>query len=135
MGYRSDVTALIYGPAEVMDALVMKYRHTHDFDLWSTQGDGFGDHLTEWQEGGTKFILMQGEDWKWYSDYPSVRAWQAFEQLAEELELNGEFVRIGEEVADIEEATFGDSVSYFLHVCRSIECSVGPTGDAQEVAP
>lgn len=122
MGYRSEVRALIYGDPAKIDALCMKWRHTETLDLWHT--DAFGASLTEWtvpgeKEADTRFIELHGNNWKWYEGYADVDAWGRFMEMAEELGLNTEFVRIGEEPNDIETNYCGDDCQYLLGVHRN----------------
>jgi hypothetical protein len=49
-----------------------------------------------------KFIELNGQEWKWYSDFDDVKAWHQLLNEANKLGLATEFVRVGEDPDDIE---------------------------------
>jgi hypothetical protein len=121
MGYRSDVMAVFY---------------TYDPNEYPAIKLFIDEHVPEWFRGdeymstfkkenlmGIKFSM---QDVKWYSSYPDVHGFEQAVEKFEKLSDGGhlwlwEFVRLGEEVEDVE-----DRSSYqadgLLHVVRSIEC-------------
>jgi hypothetical protein len=67
-------------------------------------------------------IRFLAEDWKWYDDYPEVKAHEALFNKAEErdsegIEVDGAYCRIGEESDDNHERYFG--VDPYEMVCIS----------------
>lgn len=136
MGYRSCVQALIYGDPLKVDQLCMKFRHTDPVNLWTDQA--FGRNIREWTvrgEGGAsdvRYLHLSGDGWKWYTGYEDVDAWIRFQDLAEEMGLSSEFVRVGEETDDIETRYGGDYCQYLLDVSRTIECAVSPPDITKE---
>lgn len=141
MGYRSQVTALVYGPTEKMAGLIMKQRHTGAINLW--EANHFGESIEEWDAPadddhykGLSFFLLQGDDWKWYPDYTDVRAFTEFMTAAPEHGCAYEFARIGEEDNDVEiersESSAdegGQEQLWLLNVGSHISCEVGPPYD------
>ena len=121
MGYRSDVMAVFY---------------TYDLDEFPSIKLFIDENMPEWFRGdeymstftgsnnlqGIKFDL-QGV--KWYQSYPDVKgfeqALEKFKKLADEgNKWNWEFVRLGEEVEDVEEQHSYNS-NNLIYVSRSIE--------------
>jgi hypothetical protein len=117
MGYRSDVTAIVYGPIEKFNALIAKH------ELLGTSPFGhFKDYLTRGSlPDGSAILELQGEGWKWYESYPDVKCWMAFMYDAEVMGLEYEFIRIGENDDDLERQ--GSSAnSGLLYAVRSVAC-------------
>lgn len=116
MGYRSDVAIAVYGPEEVVAPFVTANRLLGDID--------FGD-VSIYQYIGRYgsidkmcMVMVNFEDVKWYDNIKEVQEWTAFVErarmLADTEPLNVEFVRVGEEVGDIEQIAHGDDVEYYL---------------------
>lgn len=122
MGYRSNVMAVFY---------------TYEPNEFPSIKLFIDEHIPEWFRGdeymstftgsnnlqGIKFDL---QDVKWYESYPDVRefeqALKKFEKLADEgSKWNWEFVRIGEEVEDVEQKR-SYNADPLVYVSRSIEC-------------
>ena len=81
-----------------------------DYDLLDKKSPSLG-----WTEGK---IVFYAEDWKWYSDYPLVVAYnEMWEQLQAIEGISGYFLRVGEgdgNQMDIDEEQFGDDPCYQL---------------------
>jgi hypothetical protein len=62
---------------------------------------------------------------KWYPDYADVKAWNAFWQMAQDMEgVSGVFARTGEEDGDIEYEEFGEEPDYeSCHTVQSVSFS------------
>ena len=124
MGYRSNVMAVFY---------------TYDPNEFPSIKLFIDENIPEWFRGdeymttftgsnnlqGIKFDL---QDVKWYESYPDVQGFEQalkkFEKLADGADSKWcfEFVRLGEEVEDIEERqSYGSN--NLLYVSRSIECN------------
>jgi hypothetical protein len=130
MGYRSQVTAVIYpdaptdpvGPGEYKEYEKEKYEALRF--LMGTkfeqimEPDYFGEQA-QWDDREKRLVFeMQGV--KWYDGYADV---QAFEQMLGEVTELGyctEIMRVGEEINDIEHRTNGEDVQYVLNVERTI---------------
>lgn len=143
MGYRSDVRSLIYGDPGKIDALIAKHA------LLGTKGHGIMDDVriyeilrpigeplpqaeqvpgpVRYAEVTYRCIDLEGNGWKWYSVYPDVAFWTELLAEAAEMELNTEFMRIGEEPDDIEvEINIVDDGESYLSVDRTINCDAEP---------
>jgi hypothetical protein len=76
-----------------------------EYDLIKNREPNLG-----WQKGD---IIFHAVNWKWYSDYDDVKAWnEMWEQMQSIEGISGYFVRVGEENDDIEEMQFGDDPCY-----------------------
>jgi hypothetical protein len=120
MGYRSDVHALFYTTKKEDLPLLKLYMEENFpkyemFELTYIQGKNLWGYEVKY------------ESVKWYDDYEDVKAFTAFktkyQALIEEQETGKkwkfEFVRIGEELEDVEQEQHNSS--YVLSVSRSIE--------------
>ena len=114
MGYRSDVAIAVYGPEEVVAPFVTANRLLGDID--------FGDvDIYQYTDGSVDkmcMVMVNFEDVKWYDNIKEVQEWEDFMKragrLADTEPLNAEFVRVGEEVGDIEQIAYGESVQHYL---------------------
>ena len=127
MGYRSDVTAVFY---------VSKVEQFPLLKLWLIENfpmDTFHDNI-RWFDRG---MVLEGKSVKWYSDYDEVKAFdkavEAYEELIAEFddsEVEGqptfcyEFVRIGEELDDVEATESGYLNEGLISVNRTITVEV-----------
>ena len=123
MGYRSNVMAVFY-TYEPSEYPAIKLFIDENIPEWF-RGD---EYMTTFERGdnlrGVKFDL---QDVKWYESYPDVQGFErgmgVFKGLADGTDSKWcfEFVRLGEEVEDIEERqSYGSN--NLLYVSRSIEC-------------
>jgi len=123
MGYRSQVAGIIsvdkhrvedekgslcwdYDRAKFTE-MIGFIKLTKFYEVWNTRADGkhFG-----WKDG---VFILYGNDWKWYPDYEDVRAWNDLWHSMQEVEgISGYFVRVGEEMNDVETDEFGDDPCY-----------------------
>jgi hypothetical protein len=123
MGYRSQVAGCIsvdkirkeddkgshywdYDRAKFTE-MVGFIKLTKFYEAWNTKEDGkhFG-----WKDGA---FILYGADWKWYSDYPDVQAWDEMWNAMQDIEgISGYFCRVGEERDDVEQDEFGDDPCY-----------------------
>jgi hypothetical protein len=124
MGYRSDVVAVFYtyDPNEFPSIKLFIDEHIPEFfrtdEYMRLFSGGMPRHVQ-----GIKFTM---NGLKWYPSYPDVQAFEEAIRKFEKLSDGGdkwlwEFVRLGEEVEDVEERSCSESES-FLYVVRSIEC-------------
>jgi len=120
MGYRSDVTALVY-PASGAENLL-------NYDklklLMNTTFKDFYDYWSEYFEWDDKHRALKFEidSVKWYDGYPEVERFGKFLSEIQELDYEYEIMRVGEEDTDIEYDSTGDAQGY-LSVSRTIEVS------------
>lgn len=122
MGYRSDVAIKIYGDVGVMVEFEAEYvkRFLQLPELeqkWLN--DIFNDipEANGFMDDGFSFYV---EQIKWYTDEIVVSFYDGLVEKAEELGLNVEFVRIGEEHDDNETRYEGEDVEYKIGISRSI---------------
>ena len=111
MEYRSDVYMCIKGPTKSILAGIATLR---------LEGDtAMHEALDEWnvtacsETHATMVLGGQGRSWKWYESYPDVQAHHKIynyfqDQSEEDSELDGTFVRIGEDDADIFTTSFNE---------------------------
>ena len=118
MGYRSDVSTVIYGDDRTAEkyALLKTLMNTTfkvAYDAWSAD--------VIWHD--TKCVLeFFIEDVKWYESYPDVMAFLTMLENLREIEgYNYEFVRVGEQDDDIDRQSEGNQCEYLIIVCRSIQ--------------
>jgi hypothetical protein len=126
MGYRSDVTALIYPDGGEHSALnynklklLMNTTFKELFDEWG--GVREGSDGWEWNDD---MLVLQftATSVKWYDSFPEIQHFVKFLEEVRELEYQYEFIRLGEDTDDIEDDCTGDANNY-LSVSRSIEVS------------
>ena len=129
MGYRSQVTAVIY-PAVPEDPLgpdAFKAYETEKYNaLRVLMGTKFAQLMEEWFGGEAQWddknqrLVFEMQDVKWYDGYEDVKAFDTMLTEITELGYCSEFIRIGEETDDIEHRSEGDGVKYILNVQRTI---------------
>ena len=78
-----------------------------------------------WKGGSFYF---HAENWKWYPDYDIVQAWEELWEQMQDIEgVSGYFARVGEEVDDIVQESWGDNPDYdAFYPCSSLMCEVIP---------
>jgi hypothetical protein len=144
MGYRSDITAVFYtthghSPLKTPEEnekdglrnIAMLDMYMRESFPESIAGWTDGDGLRRLAHGGRVIWEFIASNVKWYETYDEVKAfeafWNNFVGIAEEA-ANGddpvmwacEFIRIGENMEDIEERSSTDS-DWLLQVNRTIE--------------
>ena len=120
MGYRSDVTIAIYGDTEPFatfkDEATQRFKAIYSDDEIYLRESEFKTCFS-WDPN---FFLFEVEGWKWYEEYPAVQFYEGLLDLAAELGLNAEFIRVGDEFEDVETKYRGDDIEYRLGVERRI---------------
>jgi len=122
MGYRSNVMAVFY-TYEPNEFPAMKLFIDENIPEWFKDEEFMSTFERTDNLQGVKFYLT---DVKWYESYSDIQGFEQalkkFEKLADEgNKWYWEFVRLGEEVEDIEERR-SYQADGLLHVVRSIEC-------------
>jgi hypothetical protein len=118
MGYRSDLKAAFYTTPDRAAALKLYVDENFPEEL---KGE-----LHPIDNGRYQGYMFEGDGWKWYDSYPEVIAFNKFVsnflELAEQEEIRWayEFVRVGEDINDVEE-TYSDFSDYQIRVVRSID--------------
>lgn len=119
MGYRSDVAAYFYATDRDKVAFVK---------LWLKDNLPFGRwHEPDFEEKDDGYLFMV-DDVKWYESYADIVEFENIAQTFRTEFCNDadrmaayEFVRIGEEVADIETEYEGLDCEFRLNVSRAID--------------
>ena len=126
MGYRSDV------------AYMIQFQNNEDY--WGFIAEAKCDPDTSacftdegFKQDDTKWCVMFGADQvKWYPDYDDVKCHRALWQKALDREesshgvCDGYYARIGEEVDDIEEKSFGDDPPFdYININRELQINWG----------
>jgi hypothetical protein len=129
MGYRSQVTAVIY-PAAPEDPLGPDAYTEYETEKYNAlrflMGTKFAQLMDEWFGGEAQWddrhrrLVFELQDVKWYEGYEDVKAFDAMLVNITELGYCSEFVRVGEETDDIEHRYEGEGVKYLLNVQRTI---------------
>ncbi len=123
MGYRSDVAAMFYAD-KGKDWPVLKLWLQENFPCKM-----FESEIT-WHD---LCMVVECKNVKWYSDYDEVKAFNAATLNFIDMFCEGEedlpqgcyeFVRIGEELDDVETEYHGDECGYYLDVSRNIEIAL-----------
>lgn len=124
MGYRSDVVAVFYTYDPIEYPAMKLFIDEHIPEVFRTDEymrvfeSSSGNNLC-----GIKFTM---NGWKWYESYPEIRGFEQAIETFEAISVSGskwywEFVRLGEEVEDVDEKQ-GYNSDNLLYVSRSIEC-------------
>ena len=108
MGYRSEVTILTSGETAKLEAfkqaMLLRYRNKNTLDLvkdclGANEGDRFCD-CEYWDNSGFAFYCSAFHDIKWYTE---AQEWSdEYRELGDEAGISVEFMRVGEEPADVE---------------------------------
>ena len=124
MGYRSDVMAVFYTQDAIEFPSIKLFIDEHIPEFFRT------DEYMRTFEGnhdlrGIKFTM---NGLKWYPSYPDIQGFERAIEKFEKLSDGGdkwlwEFVRLGEEVEDVEERSCSEAHN-LLYVVRSIESDV-----------
>jgi hypothetical protein len=122
MGYRSDVTIVFYGKEK--DYPVLKLWVQENLEPVLKEHDWEG--LEPYESGSTKGFVFKAPDMKWYDSYPEVQAvencvntfMETFDDK-NEIELALDYVRLGEELDDIE-VRYSDYSDNILNVSREV---------------
>jgi hypothetical protein len=132
MGYRSQVTAIIY-PAEPTDPLghdeykvyekekyeALRFLMGTKYEMLMDMQSGWFGSNADWDDRN-KRLVFEMQDVKWYDGYEDVKAFEAMLDEVTELGYCSEIMRVGEEINDIEHRTYGEGVQYLLNVERTI---------------
>ena len=108
MGYRSELTILTSGETAKLEAfkqaMLLRYRNKNTLDLvkdclGANEGDRFCD-CEYWDNSGFAFYCSAFHDIKWYTE---AQEWfDEYKELSDEAGISVEFMRVGEEPADVE---------------------------------
>lgn len=125
MGYRSCVSYVVrFETHAKRDEYVALILAKNDTNLTKALGQCYVPNSVEQIDDPVIFFSVV--DWKWYSDYPEVKAHTMIYEWAKEVypeECDYRFLRIGEENDDIEEESSGGSLDEYedLYPVTTIE--------------
>lgn len=119
MGYRSEVTMVIQGPALKEVMALMDAAGLYIDDQWDESEYGFDDDT----------FIFQTTDVKWYtmSNFAEVdmieRMWKFARDIAEERpdQIDGRFMRLGESEDDVEDKFFGNDPWELGRLIRQVD--------------
>lgn len=121
MGYRSEVAIKVYGEAENMVAFKKAYDEALD-KLPEVEQGYIDDLMRDNERNGfdDNVFTFHADYIKWYDEYPNVQFFIGLLDLVDELGVNSEFIRVGEDYDDIETDYQGDC-EYMLGIKRMID--------------
>jgi hypothetical protein len=115
MGYRSDVRSFIRGKTKLVTALMVRARLEGNKAM-----ELFEAHTNIEPNGKDTEIYLEIDDIKWYSDREDVRGWENLLDIAEDMQLEWEFIRSGEDLDDVDHRIGSDQGEYEFFVSKSI---------------
>ncbi len=131
MGYYSEVRYLVTGKEEVMTAMLAAWRLS-DEDAAEQLGEVT---ITPYREG-LLLLSFHMDNGKWYDSRPDVAMHKRFLDVAmhkrfldftENYEVEGVFIRMGEDDADIESSSYGQAdydLDQYLYTSRAMHCDI-----------
>jgi len=127
MGYRSDVTCLIYGSHDMVDSFIAQDKLKGEDSVFEGY---FKKDYKIVDRGDVRVVMFEMEYVKWYVGYKDVDAFERMLNMVDVMNEEGrenesdwiaaEFGRIGEENEDIDCRTFGDEIQWYLSVERNL---------------
>lgn len=122
MGYRSAVTAVIYGDEDTLVKYMALEKLEHSNDSVFVHFKGQLKRITiPFSKAPLEALMLELTGVKWYDGYDDVKAWTRFMEASVEHELNYEFVRIGEDHDDIQQEQDGEAIDGLLYTVCTIE--------------
>jgi len=124
MGYRSTVAYKIaFNMKEDFWGFIAEAKLDPETSLCFDKHEDWGEAFEVDEE---KYeIRFLAENWKWYDDYPEVKAHEALFNKAEErdsegIEVDGAYCRVGEESDDNHERYFGNDPYEMVCISRQV---------------
>ena len=115
MGYRSDVRSIIRGSTELVTALLVRARLEGNKAL-----ESFDYYITKEEIDAETEISLEIDDVKWYSDCEDALAWENLLDIAEDMQLEWEFIRSGEDTDDVDHRIGENKDSYEFFISKTI---------------
>jgi len=128
MGYRSSVVCLMYGNNDIGDNTIVKEFVRSNVEVYTSGRGDEGNYIRDAFDYSGWGVKFECQDWKWYDSYADIQfleqLFDEFEELvigddASETSYALEFVRVGEEIEDIEQRYRG-AVEGRLNLDRTI---------------
>lgn len=137
MSYRSDVAIRIYGDQDLILEFGEFYSNTFDALSQDIQNEILALECESNNITNNKDVFVQddysyeflfiGESINWCDYWSTIKSavdfFNQMIQCAKKLDLNVEYIRMGEDYSDIEQDQTGPSCEYRLSVTRSIDWS------------
>lgn len=127
MGYRSDIAYKIkFGKKEDFWGFVAEAKLDPETSSCFDEHEDWNDAF-EVDEIGYE-IRFLAEGWKWYDEYPEVKALEALWEKArkrcdeDDVEVDGALCRVGEEMEDMVEEYFGTDPYDMVRISRQVIC-------------
>ena len=124
MGYRSTVAYKIkFEKADDFWGFIAEAKLDPDTALCFDKEENRDNFEVDEEKYEIRFLA---EDWKWYDDYPEVKAHEALFGKArnryneDEVEIEGAFCRVGEEMEDLVEEYFGEDPYDMVSISRQV---------------
>lgn len=124
MGYRSEVRIMIYdADATKMNAFIAAATLKGYWDKFDCDGKQLMLRTVEGDEHKAMLMVEYfGDGVKWYDTYEDVQAMEHMLELAGTMGVQYEFIRLGEDIEDIDirrsdEADYYLSISRHIHAC------------------
>jgi len=132
MGYYSEVRYLVVGAEEVMTAMLAAWRLS-DEDAAEQLAEVT---ITPYREN-MLLLSFHMDNGKWYDRYSDVSMHKRFLNFTEDYEVEGVFLRMGEDDADIESSSYGQAdydLDQYLYTSRAMHCdiTVDPDNDIRK---
>lgn len=133
MSYYSEVRYLVAGKEEVMTAMLAAWRLS-DEDAAEQLGEVT---IIPYREG-LLLLSFHMDNGKWHDSYPDVAMHKRFLNFTDDYEVEGVFIRMGENGADIESSSYGQAdhdLSQYLYTIRAVHCGIDidPDSDIRKV--
>jgi hypothetical protein len=134
MGYRSDVSIIIYGTDRDITAFKAGERvkgypkgMTHHPLDEPVENKAYHERLVYHTDDGETMLEFNWFNIKWYETYPHIAYWEQLMSLFDQAfpSLCMEFVRLGESTDDIVVTYYGSDCQYYLNVERTIYKTMG----------
>ena len=129
MGYRSDVTIVIYGDKDDVTAFIAgeRLKGLPKGSQYHPLEEPLGEyHTRDMYDYGTGQTMMKWS-WfgiKWYDSYPEIAYWETLASVWEDgyknTSLCMEMAKIGENADDLEVIYYGEGVDYCLSLHSEI---------------
>jgi hypothetical protein len=122
MSYYSEVRYLVAGKEEVMTAMLAAWR-LRDEDAAEQLGKVT---ITPYREG-LLLLSFHMDNRKWYDSHPDVPMHKRFLNFTDDYEVEGVFLRMGEDDVDIEHSSYGQSdygLDQYLYTSRAVHCDI-----------
>ena len=124
MGYRSTVAyKIVFDKADDFWGFIAEAKLDPDTALCFDKEENRDNFEVDEEKYEIRFFA---QDWKWYDDYPEVKAHEALWEKAEErcdedqVTVNGAYARVGEEDDDNVTRYFGDDPYDMVSISRQV---------------